>query len=178
MSFRTGLAVCALMLVAGCGGGSGPAPVASSPASPLDLGQTAPVAPNSSLFVPEKLSDVPTRLDFGAGVPPGETFTYLGALPPGTAMPATYVDGVVFTVGPNPMPVSAITDLAVNFGASTPSQPLAAFLYEQATHPVPSADVPLAVAPSTQFQTANPPTSTPLTTLRPATTYFIFVGKT
>lgn len=177
MTFRAGLVVCVLVILTGCGGGSGPAPVAS-PTSPLTLDQTAPVAPNSSLFVTNGLSNVPTRLDFGASVPPGETFTYLGALPLGVSVVASYVTGVVFTVGPNSMPVSAMTGVAVNLGAQTPPQPLAAFLYGQGTNPIPSADLPLAVAPSTQFQTTNPPTSTPLTTLQPATTYWIFISKT
>jgi len=170
--------MCAFIILAGCGGGSSPAPVASPVTSPLALYQTAPLTPNSSLFVTNGLSSVPTRLDFGAGVPPGESFTYLGALPLGVSVVASYVTGVVFTVAPNPMPVSAITGVAVNLGAPTPPQPLAAFMYGQGTNPLPSADIPLAVAPSTQFQTTNPPTSTPLTTLQPATTYWIFISKT
>ena len=179
------LGLAAVLLAAACGGGgttTAVPPVATPSPSVVPFGGTVALAPNSAVsFAGGANPARRIRLDTGDGVPVGETLTHLGSLPPGIFVIATFIDGVYFSVGPNPMPASALKDVVLDLGTPPPATPIEAVMYEggaPAGSPLRATVLPLAVAPSTSFQTNGSWTGAPLTTLQPGLTYWIFLGFT
>ena len=179
------LGLVAVLLAAACGGGgttTAVPPVGMPSPSVVPFGGTVALAPNSAVSFGGGANQAPRiRLDIGDGVPGGETLTYRGSLPPGVTVVSTFIDGVYFSVGPNPMPASALKDVVLDLGTPPPATPIEAVMYEggaAAGSPLRATLLPIAVAPSTTFQTNGSWTGAPLTTLQPGLTYWIFLGFT
>ncbi len=177
------LGLAALLLAAACGGGgttTAVSPVGTPSPSVVPFGGTVALAPNSAVsFAGGANPAHRIRLDTGDGVPGGETLTHLGAMPPGVLVVSTFIDGVYFSVGPNPMPASALKDVVLDLGTPPPATPIKALISEVGAgpgSPLRETVLPLAVAPSTTFQMNGSWTGAPLTTLQPGLTYWIFLG--
>jgi hypothetical protein len=155
-----------------------PAPVPSATAvpTPFPTGTSVPtaLAPNASLTFSGGSPGYSIRVDFGSAVPAGETLYWHGTQPIGYFMATTFVDGVLFSVGPSPVPVSAITGVT----QTLPAPPPAGTNYQAGVMDVPNfnaAPLPVAVAPSTAFHT-GPGNAGTLTTLMPGTVYLIDIS--
>ena len=165
-----------LLAIAGCGGGSPanlPMGALSTPAPGPSGG--VPIASNPVYTTPPTPQGDTLLITFGNGVPPGETLAYQGVTPPGVFVPATFVTGAVFSVGPLPMPVSAITGVTLVPG-TPPQTGLVAAVYQNSPaflHAAP----PFRVAPATSFAPGNDPSPTLLTFISGAT-YSIAVYRT
>jgi len=159
-------------------GGPTPTPSPSPAATPFPTGTSVPMplSANSSQTFATGGAGYSLRVDFGSGVPAGETLYYHGGQPLGWFMASSFIDGVVFSVGPNAVPVSAISGLTQTLGkADPPGTTYGASLSDlPAENRIP---LPLAIAPSTTFQTSGTTAGTPITALAPGTVYFIAVGS-
>jgi hypothetical protein len=173
------LALAALVLAAACSGGGGTTPAPPTAPLPVPFGGTVAVPSNGALLFPGQNPRHTIRLDIGDGVPSGETLTHTGSLPPGILVVSSFIDGVTFSVGPNPMPASALRDVVLDFGGPPPGSPIEALISEVgagAGSPLRENVLPIAVAPSTNFQMNGSWTGAPLTTLQPGLSYWIFIG--
>jgi hypothetical protein len=171
---RIGLFVAASIVAAGCGGGAASAPATSFPvATPTPSGSGTPIASNSTYTTPPALNGDVLRISFGSGVPAGETISYIGVAPPGVMMTANFYIGAAFTIGPSPMPFSAIAGVTLVPGKPPATGFASDFYQEQPSFA--HAATPFAVAPSTTFTPGdNDPTPT-LVTLSSGALYFIAV---
>lgn len=173
---RVTFALLAALAVTGCGGGSTSAqtPVIFPTPTPVGPGGV-PIASNSTYTTPPDASGTMLQIAFGNGVPPGESLAYIGIMPPGVLVPASFFTGAGFIIGPATIPVSAITGITIVPGA--PQQTgFVASLYQEAPS-FAHASPPFRVAPATAYQPGTDPNPT-LTLLGPNAQYFIAVLRT
>lgn len=138
---------------------------------------TGPMPSFGELLFPAGPPNTTIRIPLGQ-IPANETASYLSAAPPGVFLVSTFVGGVVFSVGPNPVPVSSVSNVVITF-PSAPAGRIGGYINELG----PGGSAPLTVSaavsgqPTGQTYTAPPQANTPvLTTLAPNTSYFIFLG--
>jgi hypothetical protein len=167
-----GLAAASIAL-AGCGGAA-----AMQSATTFAVGTPAPsggtpIASNSTYTTPVTSNGDAVRISFGGGVPAGETISYIGVTPPGIIVPASFYTGAAFTVGPNPIPFSAIAGVTLVPGKPPATAFASDFYQEQPSFA--HAATPFAVAPSTTFAPGDSDPNPTLVTLSSGAVYFIAV---
>jgi hypothetical protein len=167
-----GLVAVASIALAGCGGASAQPTGSFAVGTPAPSGGT-PIASNSTYTTPVTLNGDALRISFGNGVPAGETLSYIGVTPPGVLVPASFYTGAAFTIGPNPIPFSAIAGVTLIPG-KPPATGFAADFYEDQpsfAHAAP----PFAVAPSTTFVPGDSDPNPTLVTLGSGAVYSIAI---